>query len=169
MTNQFLENEKLALEDKLVKARDGSNENTYKNLIQAYERVLELIRKENVWTDMYSHYKMKIDDEFQEVVSTWKQKGEDIKDHKTNKEIGEIYKCIYENTMRSETLIELEKIMYVSFDIKNGFHEILKYISDLWNHISKDDREKVNLLMGGMRYQYYVPSMIESLSQVDKI
>lgn len=101
MANEFLENEKISLEDKITKAREGNNENTYKNLIQAYEKVLELIRKENVWTDMYSHHKMKIDDEFQEVVSTWKQKGEDIKDHKIYKIEKEIkdnptYKLYYD-------------------------------------------------------------------------
>lgn len=88
MTNQFLENERIALEDKITEARNKGNENTYKNLIQAYERVLELNRKENKWEDMYSHYYKgdnKINGE-NEYVATWKQNYVgDIKDHKVYK------------------------------------------------------------------------------------
>lgn len=88
MTNQFLENEKIALEEKITEARNKGNENTYKNLIQAYERVLELVRKENKWEDMYSHYYKgdnKINGE-NEYVATWKQNyAGDIKDHKVYK------------------------------------------------------------------------------------
>lgn len=85
-TNYFLENEKIELEKKIIQARENGSENTYKNLIQAYERILELIRKENKWEDKYSHYKLKNDNgELEEVVSTWKQKGEDIRNHKTYK------------------------------------------------------------------------------------
>jgi hypothetical protein len=88
MTNQFLENERIALEEKITEAREKGNENTYKNLIQAYERVLELSRKENKWEDMYSHYykgDKKINGE-NEYVATWKQNyAGDIKDHKIYK------------------------------------------------------------------------------------
>ena len=35
MANQFLENEKTSLEDKITKAREGNNENTYKIQIGA--------------------------------------------------------------------------------------------------------------------------------------
>lgn len=85
-TNYFLENEKIELEKKIIQARENGSENTYKNLIQAYERILELIRKENKWEDKYSHYKLQNDNgEWEEVVSTWEQKGEDIKNHKTYK------------------------------------------------------------------------------------
>lgn len=97
MTNQFLENERLALEDKIIKAREGNNENTYKNLIQAYEKVLELSRKENKWEDMYSHYyegDKKLDGE-NEYVATWKQNyNGDIRDHKIYKVEKEINKSI---------------------------------------------------------------------------
>lgn len=104
MTNEFLENEKIALEDKITKAREGNNENTYKNLIQAYERVLELIRKENVWEDMYSHYydggeSLKGENEY---VTTWKQRFDgEIKDHK-------IYKIEKEVTPSSMLKVNIE-------------------------------------------------------------
>ena len=41
--NMFLKNEKSALEQKITQAREKGNEGTYKNLIQAYERILNLI------------------------------------------------------------------------------------------------------------------------------
>ena len=97
MKNQFLENERIALEEKITEARNKGNENTYKNLIQAYERVLELIRKENKWEDMYSHYyegDEKLNGE-NEYVATWKQNyNGDIKEHKIYKIEKEINKSI---------------------------------------------------------------------------
>lgn len=41
--NIFLRNEKKELEKKITEAREKGKENTYKNLIQAYERILNLI------------------------------------------------------------------------------------------------------------------------------
>ena len=148
MTNEFLENEKIALENKLIKARDNDNENTYKNLIQAYERVLDLIRKENVWTDMYSHYKMKIDDEFQEVVSTWKQKGEDIKDHKIYK----IEKEICNLPVNRITLDKIEKV--IGYNVfaepdKDSLGYILNDIFGAWNHISGEQQKDIIKLLNG--------------------
>lgn len=86
MTNQFLENERIALEEKITEARNKGNENTYKNLIQAYERVLELIRKENKWEERYSKYKSNDKD----MISTWEQKGEEIRNVRKY-EVKEIY------------------------------------------------------------------------------
>lgn len=104
MTNQFLENERMALEEKITEARNKGNENTYKNLIQAYERVLELIRKENKWEDMYSHYyegEEKLNGE-NEYVATWKQNWNgDVKDHK-------IYKVEKEVTPSSMLKVKVE-------------------------------------------------------------
>lgn len=87
MKNEFLENEKLALERAIEETRKRGRENTYKNLIQAYERILLLIDKENKWESMYSHYGFKNDEtgEFEDVVSTWEQKGEDIRNHNVYK------------------------------------------------------------------------------------
>jgi hypothetical protein len=104
MANKFLENEKVALEEKITEARNKGNENTYKNLIQAYERVLELIRKENVWTEFSSHYydgeeSIKGENEY---VATWKQRNDgEIKDHK-------IYKIEKEVTPSSMLKVNIE-------------------------------------------------------------
>lgn len=99
---EALQNEQTQLLKKLAKISQGDNDNygTYKNIIQALSEVTRLIEKES-WKDMYSHYQLKDGDgEFQEVVSTWRQKGEDIKDHHIysisgeiirNKKVGKFY------------------------------------------------------------------------------
>jgi len=92
---------------KIEKSRKDDDYGLYKNLIRALTDVTSLKQRElanlpkETWKDMFSHYKMKIDDEFKEVVSTWRQKGEDIKDHKIykiEKEIKEnpTYKLYYD-------------------------------------------------------------------------
>jgi hypothetical protein len=148
MNNQFLENERIALEEKITEARNKGNENTYKNLIQAYERILELIRKENMWEDMYSHYydgetPIKGENEY---VATWKQRDNgDIKDHK-------IYKIEKEVTPKPtyDLYFDVErrdggncKCRIYFKDEVNGvvgdFKFIAKYISDLCFN------EKVNI------------------------
>lgn len=79
MSNKFLETEKLELEKKIVNSRNQNNEGTYKNLIQAYERVLELIRRESKWEQRYSYNNPN------EVLSTWEQNGDDIRNKKEYK------------------------------------------------------------------------------------
>ena len=149
MINKFLENEKIVLEEKITEARNNEKENTCKNLIQAYERVLELIRKENIWTDMYSHYQMKIDDDFQEVVSTWQQKDEDIREHKIYKIEKEITNDI---SMDDKTLNSIEDI--VGYKIfaepnKDSFGYILNDICGAWNHISDEQQIRIIKLLNG--------------------
>lgn len=89
---EALQNEQNQLLQKLAKISQGDKDNygTYKNIIQSLSEVTRLIEKES-WKDMYSHYQLKDSNgEFQEVVSTWKQKGEDIKDHHIYRVSGEI-------------------------------------------------------------------------------
>lgn len=89
---EALQNEQTQLLKKLAKISQGDTDNygTYKNIIQALSEVTRLIEKES-WRDMYSHYQLRNDDfEFEEVISTWKQKGEDIRDHHIYKIDGEI-------------------------------------------------------------------------------
>ena len=87
---EALQNEQSQLLQKLAKIRQEDNYGTYKNIIMALSEVTRLIEKES-WRDMYSHYQLRNDDfEFEEVISTWKQKGEDIRDHHIYKIDGEI-------------------------------------------------------------------------------
>lgn len=87
---EALQNEQTQLLNKLAKIRQEDNYGTYKNIIMALSEVTRLIEKES-WRDMYSHYQLRNDDfEFEEVISTWKQKGEDIRDHHIYKIDGEI-------------------------------------------------------------------------------
>lgn len=89
---EALQNEQTQLLKKLAKISQGDNDNygTYKNIIQALSEVTRLIENES-WKDMYSHYKEQSNDgEWEERVSTWQQKGEDIKDHHIYKIDGEI-------------------------------------------------------------------------------
>lgn len=140
MNNEFLEDEKVALEEKITEARNKGNENTYKNLIQAYERVLELIRKENKWEDMYSHYyegDKPINGE-NEYVAIWKQRDNgDVKDHKVYKIEKEVKpKIKYDLYFDVEHRDDGNCKCRVYFKDKvNGvvgdFKFIAKYISDL--------------------------------------
>lgn len=89
---EALQNEQNQLLQKLAKISQGDKDNygTYKNIIQSLSEVTRLIEKES-WKDMYSHYQLKDSNgEFQEVVSTWRQKGEDIRNHHIYKIDGEI-------------------------------------------------------------------------------
>lgn len=87
---EALQNEQNQLLQKLAKIRQEDNYGTYKNIVMALSEVTRLIEKES-WKDMYSHYQLKDSNgEFQEVVSTWRQKGEDIRNHHIYKIDGEI-------------------------------------------------------------------------------
>lgn len=152
MTNQFLENERISLEDKITKARKSDNENTYKNLIQAYERVLELSRKENKWEDMYSHYykgDKKINGE-NEYVATWKQNYVgDIKEHRIFKVEKEIKKDAFLN---DDTLDKIEDIIgYKVFAIKYGHTDsignVFNDITGAWGSISQDQQVEIIKLL----------------------
>ena len=56
MADIFLENEKLALQKKIAEAREKGNEGTYKNLIQAYERIINLIYQDEYRNKKYVMY-----------------------------------------------------------------------------------------------------------------
>lgn len=145
--NEFLENEKLALERAMEETRKRGSENTYKNLIQAYERILLLIDKENKWKSMYSQYGLKNDEtgEFEDVVSTWEQKGEDIRNHhiyKIEKEIKEETYNLYIEWTRdiNKTIVYYKDCMY-GIEL-NTYSEIRDFII---KNIIKDDN--VNIYM----------------------
>lgn len=78
-TLNFLNKEKENLEQKISRTLEKGDIGTYKNLMQAYERVLYLIKEEDVWQEKFSHYHA----DGKELISTWEQKGEDIRNKKT--------------------------------------------------------------------------------------
>lgn len=86
---EFLENERLQLQSKLDKALNNDDASLYSKYIQAYERTLLLLQKES-WQEKFSHYHS----DGKELISTWEQKGEDIRNKKVYevKEIKEVTK-----------------------------------------------------------------------------
>lgn len=103
----FLEHERLELQTRLSYSLEKGDIGTYKNLIQAYERILAL-QKDNKpssdeWVQMYSKYKTMDDNEKPiSMVAIWEQKGDEIRRHRMFEVKREVK---YNNTYgaRSET------------------------------------------------------------------
>jgi hypothetical protein len=111
----------------------------------AFKEVVHLVHEEEEkvkWVDMYSHYKTEIDGEISEVVSTWKQRGEDISEHrlfKVEKEIinKPVYSLYYDvsrnDTMKNNnptTIFYKDKIYYVHTNLKETAEYIKKLIGE---------------------------------------
>ncbi|MCD3245291.1 hypothetical protein G8S21_04920 [Clostridium botulinum C] len=79
----FLKQEENMLRNKINKCLEGNNFSMYKNLIQAYEKVVELIKKYD-WKLMYSEYKTEDDNgSVNQEVTVWEQNGDkDIRNRK---------------------------------------------------------------------------------------
>lgn len=77
-TLDFLNKEKENLEQKISRTLEKGDIGTYKNLIIAYKDILRLIKDEDVWQERFSHYHS----DGKELISTWEQKGEDIRNEK---------------------------------------------------------------------------------------
>lgn len=95
-TLEFLNKEKTSLEQKISETLKRGDIGTYKNLIIAYKEVLRLIKDEDTWQEKFSHYYSN----GKELMSTWEQKGEDIRNEKIY-EVKEVIKnkLIYLNTI----------------------------------------------------------------------
>lgn len=91
---EALQNEQVELLKKLSKIRQEDNYGTYKNIIMALSEVTRLIERNTPiekWEDRFSHYKEQNNNgEWEETVSTWQQKGEEIKNVKKYRVIKEI-------------------------------------------------------------------------------
>lgn len=87
---QFLKQEENMLRDKISKCLQGNNFSMYKNLIQAYEKVVELIRKYD-WQLMYSKYKTEDNNgNLVQQVAVWEQNGdESVRNHKVWNVLGD--------------------------------------------------------------------------------
>ena len=96
--SEFLEHERLSLQKRLSQSLSGNNIGTYKNLIQAYEKILSLQSQEDKWVQMYSKYetRSKEEDDFIPVVSTWEQKGDEIRNHRIFEIVKEVDNKEYE-------------------------------------------------------------------------
>jgi len=79
----FLKEEEKKLRMHLNDCLSRKDTGMYKNLIQAYEKVVELIKKYD-WQLMYSEYDIPVDSEHkQREVAIWEQNGdENIRNHK---------------------------------------------------------------------------------------
>lgn len=95
-TLESLNKEKTSLEQKISETLKRGDIGTYKNLIIAYKEVLRLIKDEDTWQEKFSHYYSN----GKELMSTWEQKGEDIRNEKIY-EVKEVIKnkLIYLNTI----------------------------------------------------------------------
>lgn len=80
-----LKNEQQLLLEKMKKAIDEDNIGTYKNLVQALERVTYLSQREE-WVQKWSKYSC----ENKEYVAVWEQKGSEIRNHRKFEIKGEI-------------------------------------------------------------------------------
>ena len=96
----FLENERIQLQLKLDKALNNDDASLYNKYIQAYERTLSLLEKTS-WQEKFSHY----NSDGKELISTWEQKGEDIRNKKTY-EVKEVKKVIKDNKILTKQYIE---------------------------------------------------------------
>lgn len=97
----FLNKEKTSLEQKISEMLKKGDIETYKNLIIAYKEVLRLIKDEDVWQEKFSHY----NSDGKELISTWEQKGEDIRNKKTY-EVKEVKKVIKDNKILTKQYVE---------------------------------------------------------------
>lgn len=100
-------NEQNQLLKKIEKARNEDNYGTYKNLIQALSEITRLVNNER-WEDKSSYYKT---DEG-EFVSTWEQKGKDIRNHKIYKIEKEIKQETYNLYIDWERDLTKTKVYY---------------------------------------------------------
>lgn len=74
------------------------------------------------------------------------------------------HKFICEYTMTGTTINKIESIIGSPLKNKSNFCAVLESLANIWNDISIDIRKEIGIAMGGIRYQYYVPSMIESFT-----
>lgn len=136
--NEFLEHERLELQTRLTQSLEKSDIGTYKNLIQAYERILTLQSQEDKWVQMYSKYetKSKEEDDFTPVVSVWEQKGEEIRNHRIFEIVREIedkeYELYFEVSRNSDGVLLCEVFFNKrTYRIAGDQNVIGDYIKDL--------------------------------------
>lgn len=136
---------------KIKKSRSNDDYGLYKNLIRALTDVTSLKQREmaNIprdrWINMFSKHKMDIEGEMVDVVSTWRQKGEDIQDHhvyKIEKEITDnpINNLYYDLECRDDNLFKC------TIYFKDKIYGVIgdcKYIATYITSLCYD--EKVNI------------------------
>lgn len=135
-TSKFLEIERKDLQKALHRVLENGDIGTYKNLIQAYERVLGLIRsieKEYKWETLYSKYNT----EGISMISIWKQKDDNVKDIKQFR--------LYDDELLSLVINLINQIQMSDFKDKNG-HELKNnvFYSNLLSYLVKDSTKNFN-------------------------
>ena len=149
--NEFLERERQSIQDKLELTLQRNDVNTYKNLIQAYERILTLQSQEDKWTQMYSKYETRSNDkeDFIPVVSTWEQKGEEIRNHRIfeisreidNKEYELYFEAEYRMNSKREPIFSECNIYFNEEIIKLSGN--MEGISEYIINLTKDKKVKI--------------------------
>lgn len=161
---EALRNEQNQLLQKLAKIRQEDNYGTYKNIVMALSEVTRLIERNTPiekWEDRYSHYREQNDNgEWEETVSTWQQKGEDIRDHKIYKIDSEIIKnkkakTFYGNfefhkNMEEEILLEIPQDFQnentlVAVSLRSIESDSCIYSCSIYGKMTHDHKLKLSL------------------------
>ena len=173
--NEDIEKLKSNIEKSINVSGDFNAHNKWMNCLRDALELRDKLEDKNKWKEFSSHYyegteSIKGENEY---ISLWEQNGyDDIRNHRVFKvekeikipkaeDISEIYKCISSITTCVSVIRNIEVVLEHSLLNRTSFSNILESISTDWNNISKEKQDKICLLMGGMRYKYYVPSMIE--------
>lgn len=143
---KFLEIERESLQKTMHRVLENGDIGTYKNLIQAYERVLGLIRdteKENKWENLYSKYNT----ESIPMISIWKQKNDDVKDIKQFR--------LYDDNLLNLVIKLVNQIQMSEFKDENG-HRIKNntYYCDLLSYLIKDNIKSNTLKFDNNKPKY---------------
>lgn len=118
-TLEFLNKEKTSLEQKISETLKRGDIGTYKNLIIAYKEVLRLIKDEDTWQEKFSHYYSN----GKELMSTWEQKGEDIR----NEKIYEVKEIIEQKDLFSTYEYHTSKNIDKNNSLKIGINKAEDY------------------------------------------
>jgi hypothetical protein len=166
---------------KIKKSRDNNDFGLYKNLVRALtdvtclkQRELDRLPKET-WKDMYSHYKLKIDNEFQEVVSTWQQKGDDFRKHKVykiEKEItnefekaGMAFKTINAKLQEREAKNTIESIIDRKIDENESIYDVLKSLSNEWDKFTEEGKREISNSIVGLESENCFNALMNNLDK----
>ncbi|MBZ9693409.1 hypothetical protein [Clostridium sp. M14] len=179
--NSLLEsliNEENELLRKIKYSRDNKDFGTYKNLIRALTDITTLKNREldrlpkDKWKSMYRHYKEKNEKgDFEDMVATWEQKGDDIRNHKIYK----IEKEIDDNATRTANALKsinkklsqqynivkyLENILNQEISNKSVY-DVFKEISKIWDKI--EDKDKFCKIIAGEEYYSIIYTILDNV------
>lgn len=164
---------------KIEKSRENNDYGLYKNLIRALTDVTTLKQREMVniprerWIDMFSKHKMDIDGEMAEVISIWKQKGGDIKNHRiykvekeiidSSEKIGLALQGVYKKYQQYDTKKAIESVIKRKIDDNESFYDVLKSLSDEWVNLSEDNKKCISRTIAGVQNEDCFKALLDNL------